>query len=121
MLLLAALSGCGDDESGSKGSLTIDSGKPVPVRAFEYGFEPGTVTIRAKSAEVAVQFRLKNDGSLPHDLHVRAGDEELGGTEAIGDGKTAGTTLSLPKGEFEFYCSIGDHAELGMKGKLRVE
>jgi plastocyanin len=70
---------------------------------------------------VAVRLRLKNDGSLPHDLHVREGDRELGGTDAIGEGETTGTTLSIPAGEYEFYCSIGDHAELGMKGTLRVE
>lgn len=24
-------------------------------------------------------------------------------------------------GEFEFYCSIGNHRQMGMKGVLRVE
>ena len=116
-----ALAGCGDDESGSKGSLTLNSGQPVPVKAYEYGFEPGTITIRAKNTEVAVQFRLTNVGTLPHDIHVRKGDEELGGAEAIGDGKSTSATVSVPPGEYEFYCSIGDHADLGMKGKLTVE
>jgi plastocyanin len=119
---LAALAGCGgSDEDGSRGSLTVKSGEPVLVKGYEYGFEPGTITIRANNTEVAVQFELTNEGSLPHDLHVRKGDEELGGTEAIGEGKKARTTTSIPPGDYEFYCSIGDHADLGMKGKLTVE
>jgi plastocyanin len=122
MLLLAALAGCGgDDESGSKGTLTTESGKPLPVKAFEYGFEPGTISVRGKSAEVAVRFVLTNDGSLPHDLHVREGDEDLGGTDVIGEGKSDDATLSLARGEYEIYCSVGDHADLGMTGTLKVE
>ena len=118
----AAVSGCGgDDESGSKGTLTVTSGKPVAVRGFEYGFEPGTITVRAQTAKAAVEFRLTNGGSLPHDLHVREGDDELGGTEAIGGGEDATASISLVRGEYEIYCSIGDHADLGMTGTLRVE
>ena len=119
--LAAALGGCGDEGSGSKGSVTLDSGRPVPVKAHEYGFEPGTITIRAKNTEVAVQFELTNNGSLPHDLHVRKGDDELGGTDAIGDGEMASASVSVPPGEYEIYCSIGDHADLGMTGTLKVE
>jgi plastocyanin len=120
--IAVALAGCGgDDESGSKGSLTVKSGQPVPVKGYEYGFEPGTIAIRSNNTEVAVQFKLTNTGSLPHDIHVRKGDDELGGTEAIGDGESASATVAVPPGEYEFYCSIGDHADLGMKGKLTVE
>jgi plastocyanin len=120
--LLAALAGCGgEDEPGSRGSVTAASGQPVPVKGYEYGFDPGTITIRGARSEAQVRFELKNDGTLPHDLHVREGDEELGGTDAIGGGESAGATVRLARGEYEVYCSIGDHAELGMTGTLRVE
>lgn len=121
LLLLAALAGCGEDNEGSRGSVTVESGRPVPVKAFEYGFDPGTITIRSNGTEVAVRFELTNDGSLPHDLKVRRGNEQIGGTEAIGEGKKARATVSVPPGEYEFYCSIGDHADLGMKGTLTVK
>jgi plastocyanin len=120
--LLAAVAGCGgDDDEGSRGTLTVASDQPVAVEGYEYGFEPGTITIRAPGAEAEVRFELENTGSLPHVLHVREGDEELGGTDAIGGGESAEATVSLARGEYEIYCSIGDHADLGMTGSLKVE
>ena len=120
-VLLAALAGCGDEGDGSRGTLTVRAGQPVPVQAYEYGFEPGTITVRGASADAPVRFELTNEGTLPHDLHVRRGDEELGGTEPVGDGDEAAKELSLAPGDYEYYCSIGDHADLGMEGELTVK
>jgi plastocyanin len=119
--LAVTLAGCGDEgESGSKGTVTVERGQPVRVKAYEYGFEPGTITVRGGGGG-PIRFELSNDGSLPHDLHVRKGDDELGGTEAIGDGQDASASVAVPPGEYQIYCSIGDHADLGMTGKLTVE
>ena len=121
---MLAVAGCGDDNEKSSGSVTVDAGKPVPVEGTEYAFKPGTITVRAATGSpgnVPVRFELRNEGSLPHDIHVRRGDEELGGSEAIGGGDTASATVELAPGDYEIYCSIGDHAELGMKGGLKVE
>ena len=125
LAIAVALAGCGEDEGNSKGSVTAQAGKPIPVSGFEYGFEPGTITVRGgagggASKPVPVTFELKNDGSLPHDIHVRKDDSDLGGTEAVGDGDEASATVELEPGEYEFICSVGDHAELGMKGTLEV-
>jgi plastocyanin len=120
MLLLGARAGCGDEGSDSKGSVTVEAGQPVQVKGYEYGFEPGTITVRGGGG-APIRFELTNDGSLPHDLHVRKGDEELGGTEAIGDGDEASASVKLAPGDYEVYCSIGDHADLGMTGDLKVE
>lgn len=121
-LLLAAFAGCGDDSSESGGSVTVDAGRPVEVAADEYSFRPASIAVRGGSGgAAAVVFRLKNDGSLPHDLRVRAGDDDRGGTEAIGGGETAAATVSLTPGDYDVFCSIGDHEKLGMKGKLTVQ
>ena len=121
LMLLAALAGCGGDDDGSRGTLTVRAGEPVPVKGYEYGFEPGTITVQGARGATPVRFELSNDGTLPHDIHVRKGDEELGGTEAIGDGERATASVTLAPGEYELYCSIGDHADLGMTGKLTVK
>ena len=121
-LLAAVLAGCGDDSSESGGSVTVEAGRPVEVAAGEYSFRPATIVVRAAGgARADVVFRLKNDGSLPHDIRVRAGDDEPGGTEPIGGGETVEATVPLAPGDYEVFCSIGDHEKLGMKGQLTVE
>ncbi|HEX8065639.1 MAG TPA: cupredoxin domain-containing protein [Thermoleophilaceae bacterium] len=120
-LAAAALAGCGDDSKGSRGNVAVDSGGTVEVKADEYSFEPGTVTVRGARGRARVRFRLRNEGTLPHDVHVRRDGDDLGGTEAVGDGESAEATVELPPGEYETFCSIGDHAQLGMRGKLKVE
>ncbi len=123
-LLALLASGCGDDKESSSGSVTLDAGKPVTVEGDEYSFKPGTITIRAATgapADAPVRFVLRNVGSLPHDIHVRRGDEELGGSEAVSGGETADASVELAPGDYEIYCSIGDHADLGMTGKLEVK
>ncbi len=121
--MLPAVAGCGEDTEASSGSATVAAGQPVVVEGDEYSFKPGTITVRAATGspgEVPVRFELRNVGSLPHDIHVRRGDEELGGSEAIGGGETTRATVRLAPGEYELYCSIGDHADLGMTGELKV-
>ena len=118
--LAAALAGCGEDEERSTGSVTIGQNATVRVEGDEYSFKPGTIVVNSRGRPAEFTVRLENVGALPHDLHVRQGDDERGGTDAIGDGETTEKRFTLPKGDYEMYCSIGDHAELGMKGKLSI-
>lgn len=44
------------------------------------------------------------------------------GTERVVEGDSSSVTFVVDKkGEFEFYCSVGDHRAKGMVGKLIVE
>ena len=74
-----------------------------------------------RSPAVQVRFRFENKGSLPNDLHVRDGDDDRGGTDVIGQGESADAELSLAPGDYELFCSVGDHAELGMTGDLKLQ
>ena len=124
LALLPGVAGCGEDTESSSGSATVNAGQPVVVEGDEYSFKPGKITVRAPTGSpgnVPVRFELRNVGSLPHDINVRRGDEELGGVKAVGGGKTSSGTVELAPGDYEVYCSIGDHADLGMKGDLTIE
>jgi plastocyanin len=39
----------------------------------------------------------------------------------VGPGGTSIVTAFLKPGVYEFYCSVSDHAEFGMKGTLIVK
>ena len=63
---------------------------------------------------------LRNEGSLAHNLRVLRGDEDIGGTPTFPAGRSESARLNLQHGSYEMICTVGDHAELGMRGTLRV-
>lgn len=49
--------------------------------------------------------------------------DEFGATSKVraGDPSTSVEFIADKKGTFEYYCSVGSHREMGMKGKLIVK
>ena len=45
---------------------------------------------------------------------------DLGGTPIFGPGKVESGQAKLGPGTYEFLCTVGDHAALGMRGTLVV-
>ena len=128
LVALALLAGCsgggdGDSDGGQKtGALTVGGGQPIAFGADEYKFEPRAIVVKSGTKEPSlVRFVLRNNGSLAHDLHVTTtGGKDLGGTPIFGPGKTDSGQATLSPGKYEFICTVGDHANLGMKGTLTV-
>ncbi len=117
---LCVLAGCGGGGDGGGGkSVTVPAGKPIAVTATEYRFDPGTITVTGGGGNV--RFELKNAGSQAHDLHVLKGGQDVGGTSVFGPDQTQDATVQLQPGTYEFVCTVGNHEQLGMKGKLVVE
>jgi plastocyanin len=123
-----ALAGCGgDDKKGDDGgeksrdAVTVGHNQPIAFGASEYAFQPKTVTVYAGTSQPSVvRFVLRNNGSLAHDLHIQKDGSDLGGTAIFGPGKVESGEAKLGPGTYEFLCTVGDHAALGMKGKLVV-
>jgi hypothetical protein len=72
-----------------------------------------------KTGRVIVQ--LQNKGEDVHDLRVR----RIGGTRTYAfpltsPGGRATLTLRLLPGRYRLWCSVADHAQLGMQAVLRV-
>ena len=120
-LALLAGAGCGGgrDQDGTRGpAAKVAAGGPFVVTAREYALEPGNVVVAGPGP---LHLRLRNSGSLPHDVRVQSGDRDLGGTDSIPGGKSATAIVDLAPGRYRILCTVGDHAQLGMTGTLRVK
>jgi uncharacterized cupredoxin-like copper-binding protein len=63
---------------------------------------------------------LRNDGSVAHDIRLRRGGKDVGGTPSFAPGGSMAVRLRLAPGTYEMLCTVGDHAQLGMRGTLTV-
>ena len=106
-LVLLACGGGDDEEAG---------GQTVDVSATEYKFNPPDIQVDAAGTYT---FHLTNAGEVEHALEIDGqGIEES--TDVIGGGDSADVTVDLAEGEYEIYCPVGNHREMGMEGTLTV-
>jgi len=117
-LLLIVVAGCGDDDDTAGRTVTVKSGKEVTVVAKEYSFDPETIVLTG-GGKLTVE--LDNQGTLAHNLRVFDGGTDIGGTPTFAGGEPRTGTVEVEPGEYEILCTVGDHADLGMKGKLEVK
>jgi plastocyanin len=90
----------------------------VGVGASEYHFVLSRGSVKA--GRVLIQ--LQNVGQDPHDLRLR----RIGGTRTYaipltGPGQQRSLTVKLLPGVYRLWCSVADHAQLGMTAVLRVK
>lgn len=117
-LLVLVAAGCGDDDDTPGRTVTVEAGKAVDVVAKEYSFDPKTIVLTG-GGKLTVE--LDNQGTLAHNLRVLDNGKDIGGTPTFAGGEPRTGTVNLKPGEYELLCTVGDHAELGMKGKLEVK
>ena len=114
-VLLAASCGGGD---GPGGTVTTPAGSAIRVVAKEYSFDPSTIVV---SGPGTLRVTLENEGSLAPNHKLMRDGREVGGTPSFPSGESRSAELRLKRGSYEYVCTVGDHAELGMKGELNVE
>ena len=116
--LLVVLAGCGgEDEDAGTRTATVGAGDTLRVTGDEYSFDPGRVVVEG-GGRLTVE--LDNAGSLAHNLRLRRNGREVGGTPTLPEGRKGSARLRLEPGTYEMLCTVGDHAELGMRGELEV-
>ena len=115
---LVACGGSNDEEGSAGPPATFEKGQTVAIKGSEYKFEPGNVVVRGGGGEIPIA--LDNTGSLAHNLRVFQGGTDIGGTPTFTGGETRTAKVQLEPGDYEMICTVGDHADLGMKGKLTV-
>jgi uncharacterized cupredoxin-like copper-binding protein len=117
--LLLALAGCGGgDDAKPTRTVTTPAGGTLDVSAHEYSFDPNRVEVGGAGA---VKIVLRNDGDLAHDIRLERAGRDVGGTQPFPGGETKSVSLRLEPGTYKLLCSVGDHADLGMTGKLTVK
>ncbi len=115
---LGLLAGCGGgDEEAKKRSVTVKPNSVLELTADEYLFDPGRVTVTGAGS---VTFRLRNDGSLAHNLRVERDGGDVGGTSSFPGGRTEEAKVALESGAYTLVCTVGDHERLGMTADLEV-
>jgi uncharacterized cupredoxin-like copper-binding protein len=110
------LAACGSSDDGDGATTAAAAGEIIEVSATEFAFDPPTIQLD-QAGEYT--FSLTNDGGAPHALEIEgAGIEEA--TDTIGPGETAELTVELKDGEYEMYCPVDGHRDMGMEGTLVV-
>lgn len=82
------------------------------IIAQEYSFSPSRIEAKAGPASITVE----NRGQIVHDFTVDA----LGIHFNVAAGQTVTKAYKLEPGQYEFYCSVAGHKQLGMVGTLSV-
>jgi plastocyanin len=131
MIVLLATS-CGGSTSSPPGTPVAPVDGALTVKAHEWAFEPSSIVLQ-RGREARIDF--VNDGSTLHDLRISGLDATGVSSEGSGlsadkgelfvaaDKGKSGTLVFTPTevGEFDFYCTIPRHRDLGMKGTLLVQ
>lgn len=89
--------------------------KNFTVKGANFSFAPSIITVKKGDK---VRITLDNTGGF-HDLKI---DEFSVATKRIQGGQQDAVEFTADKaGSFEYYCSVGEHRQMGMKGTLIVE
>lgn len=96
-------------------TVTADDVKEFVVTGQNFSYDVGTISVNHGDR---VRIVFKNAGGN-HDFVI---DEFTGArTKVITGGEEETIEFTADKtGDFEFYCSVGQHREMGMKGTLTV-
>jgi plastocyanin len=102
---------------------TAATAAPAPTSTVDISVGKGSVrydqrTVTAKAGLVQINFT--NNSSAPHNVSLEHdGEFEYGATLTIGKG-VATAYLTLAKGTYHLYSSVGTDEDKGMSGTLKV-
>ena len=110
-----AVAACGSEDAAEPGA-EGDAVQTVELTASEFAFAPAEITLEAAGT---YRFVLTNDGDAPHALEIEGNGVEAE-TDVIEGGAEGELEVALDEGEYEMYCPVGDHADMGMVGTIVV-
>jgi plastocyanin len=135
--VLGACSG-GDDDGGSAagGPTTGSAGQTLPTQTSEQDPGAGSTGETQALSVTAVDFdfhldstdlpagdyeiSLTNDGDATHDLVVERDGADVAASDSTRPGDSTTLSVTLEPGTYVFYCSIGNHRQMGMEVEVTV-
>ena len=118
LVVSACGGGSGGDAAAQEPAADPGAAKTIRIAATDFAFEPRTVEL---SAPGTYTFVVANTGKTDHALEIEGpGVEEK--TQTIKAGGQSELTVEITEaGEYEIYCPVGGHRDLGMEGTLTAE
>ena len=111
LVALAALTGCGGGEPTAQ-----VRGHEVAIALDEFSIAPQNVAV----APGRVTFKIADRGRLRHQFRLWGQDDAPVEIDTIFPGDEVVRTAGLEPGEYRMLCTVSNHAELGMTGRLIV-
>jgi plastocyanin len=121
-LTAAVVTGGGEsEERGAQDGAARSAGAAPTSGVLELAADPTGRPLydkdRAAVKAGKVEIRLANASSVPHNVTITRGTRTVAATKTIKSGSTT-LTVSLPPGDYVFFCSVDAHRESGMEGTL---
>jgi plastocyanin len=112
LLVAAVLTGC-----GGAGPTVQVRDQRAEIELDDFLISPQN--LRAQPGELT--FAVTNQGRLGHNLRLRGGSEgERVVTATLLPGKAARKSMRLAPGHYTMLCTVANHEQLGMTGRLVV-
>ena len=93
------------------------AGSEITVTETEYRIALPQTTLTAG----AYTFTARNEGNAPHDLVIKGPGVDSARTEILPGGQEGRVSVTLQPGEYELWCSVGNHRANGMVTTLAVD
>lgn len=88
--------------------------RTIQVSGEDFSFTPSTIEVDEGET---ITFEFTNDGTVVHNF-----GGEFGRTDTIAAGETDTVTATFDSpGDQAFWCSVGNHRDMGMEGTITVQ
>jgi plastocyanin len=111
LVALAVVIGCGGDEPTA-----VVRDDTVEIAMDEFFIRPQNIEVHAGRVTIAVTDR----GRLRHSFRLWGTDSAPVEIDTLFPGETVARSAELAPGEYRMVCTVSNHAELGMTGRLVV-
>jgi plastocyanin len=111
LVAAVALAGCGGGERAASAT-----GRHARIELDDFLIRPQVLTARAGRLTLEVS----NRGRLAHAFHLQQPGHDALKLAPLLPGDSATRSVVLAPGEYRMVCTVSNHAELGMTGRLVV-